>query len=237
MLPPAALTRVVAEAIAPLGCALLSGDVGSDGQVRLAGVIARDSAPILHRILLDAAPASPVEWQVTPLIGPYCRTLDALRIAAPPFGAASGSFDLALRSGTQRLPKDAFIIPLMRTPDFPSVLTLDYFASDGSVAHLAFATPHGLLPPHTIFSVGDPHPADPAANLPALGTPGWQVDAPYGTDLIVGIASDRPLFAKPRPEGEAPAAYVSALRTALETVMRRGGRVAVAVAPVETVER
>ncbi len=237
MLPQPALTRIVAQAIAPLGCALLTGDVDAQGRIRLAGVVARDSAPLLHRILLDAAPANPVQWQVQPIAGPYCHALDALRIAAPPFGAEAGPFSLSLRGGGDRLLKDDYIIPVVRTPDFPSALTLDYFASDGSVSHLAFVAPHELLPPGATFTVGDPHPADAAANLPASGTTGWQVDAPFGTDLIVAIASVRPLFAGPRPDGESTQAYVAALREALATARRRGERVALAVLPVETAPR
>jgi hypothetical protein len=236
-LPPAALRRSLAEALAPLGCALVSGEVSEQGTVTLTGVVSLDSEPILRRILLDTVAATPTDWKVATVSGPYCRVLDTLREATTGLAAPSASLKLGLRGGVRRLEKDDFLVPEVRMPDFPAVLTLDYFASDGSLSHLRFKTPPGPLPAGDKVSVGDPHPADPGANLPAADPPGWQVAEPYGTDLLVAIASQEPLFAKPRPDDDTPEAYLRDLRASLAAMQRRGERVAVAAVPVETAPR
>ncbi len=114
-------------------------------------------------------------------------------------------------------------------PDWPAYLTLDYFTSDGGLAHLYPA------------STDRPHQYAPGARVvlgdPAAGSKGWQVDVPFGTDMMVAIASAKPLFAKPRPDNDTAETYVRALRTALDAARHRGERVAASAEVVKTVEK
>ena len=63
------------------------------------------------------------------------------------------------------------------------------------------------------------------------------MDEPYGTDLAVVIASDRPLFATSRPIVEPQAAYLAAVAQAIANQQAAGGRVEVRPVVIETVER
>ena len=50
------------------------------------------------------------------------------------------------------------------------------------------------------------------------------LDEPFGTDMIVTIVSETPLFREPRPVSDAGSAYFRALRTALAAAQARGTR-------------
>lgn len=234
----AALRAAIQEATAPLGCALIGGDFGTSGEAAIAGVVSHDSAPILRQMMRDAIQGSPAQVEVAAFDGPYCHTIDILHGIARPFAGGGSDLGLALKDARTTLARNDYIVPRLRMPEFPAYLTLDYFVSDGSVAHLRFgADPTTPLPPLAEVSVGDPSPAPGDTNLRATGMAGWQVDAPYGTDLIVAIASDHPLFNTPRPDSETPEAYLGDLRTALGAAARRGGRVIGRAMMVTTVER
>jgi hypothetical protein len=73
----------------------------------------------------------------------------------------------------------------------------------------------------------------PGARL-RLGEAGWVVDEPLGTDLVLAIASEAPLFAAPRG-AERVQGFETALRAALESARAAGRRVAVGATVVEVV--
>jgi hypothetical protein len=66
--------------------------------------------------------------------------------------------------------------------------------------------------------------------LPEFG--GWAVDKPFGTDLIIGIASSVPLFRSPRPTVEKLDGYLGDLRVAL--AQADGAQVSATVVLVRT---
>ncbi len=92
-------------------------------------------------------------------------------------------------------------------PPHPTMLQVDYYTSDGAVVHLA------------------PNPADGDARLEAAGerrlgervgsSRFWSVGPPFGPELIVALATSKPLFADPRPESEPAPAYLTALKQAM----------------------
>jgi hypothetical protein len=63
------------------------------------------------------------------------------------------------------------------------------------------------------------------------------VDEPYGTDMIVVFASERPLFPTPRPQVEPLDSFVPALAAALRAARENGVRVSARAMVLETVER
>ena len=84
-------------------------------------------------------------------------------------------------------------------PDFAGTLRVDYFAHDGTLAHLypTLAAPAVKLAaqPARRFAAGERL----ALGDPAPGKPQWDSGAPYGTDIIVAIAASVPLrVAAPR---------------------------------------
>ena len=119
--------------------------------------------------------------------------------------------------------------------DFAGEIRVDYIAKDGSVMHLfpqladarekLAADPPRVFQPGTMLRLGERGP----------GRPGWQVDKPYGTDMIIAIASSAPLFSAPRPgNGEAGGEYLRDLKFAIDAARNRGVRMLAAALPLET---
>ncbi len=226
---PASLRAAIAAAISSIGCSLLGGDVDEAGRLVIDGVAPRAAEAELRRSVEQADPSARPDYRVATFNGPYCPLLDILRPATRRFGASGSDLGLGLKGGATRLRRDEFLIPAVTMPEFGGYLQLDYFASDGSLLHMhQGASEHGKpYPAHGTTDFGDP----------VSGAKGWQVDVPFGTDMIVAIASDQKLFAIPRPDSETPEAYLSDLRTALAAAAGRGGRVIGRAMVVTTVER
>ena len=106
-------------------------------------------------------------------------------------------------------------------PPHPTMLQVDYYTSDGAVVHLA------------------PNPADGDVRLEAAGerrlgervgsSRFWSVGPPFGAELIVALATNKPLFAAPRPESEAASAYLTALKQAMTRLPETSAALAVAL--------
>ncbi len=222
---PEAIRQAVATALRTAPCSMLTGDTRGPGATVLHGVIGRGAPEAtLHSALQEAAPNAAFDWQVTPTDAPVCPLLDLLRPLARPYASTEPSLGLALTSGRTELAGGDLVIIRMTTPDHPSHLQLDYVSSDGSIAHLHDALGGTAYPANAPAVFGEPR----------AGFKGWAVDVPFGTDLIVGIASSTPLFHSPRPAGETLDAYLRDLRTALDQAARNGARVSAAILPVRT---
>jgi eukaryotic-like serine/threonine-protein kinase len=119
--------------------------------------------------------------------------------------------------------------------DFRGEVIVDYLDREGNVQHLyptlgdparhMDANPSRVFAPGEVLNLGDPGP----------GNPGWQVDEPYGTDVIIAIASAQPLFDQPRPANvEKATAYLRDLRRAVEASWSRGLRLTATATALET---
>jgi serine/threonine-protein kinase len=64
---------------------------------------------------------------------------------------------------------------------------------------------------------------------------GWEIDEPFGTDMILVVTSDTPLFAAARPEEEKVPDFAAGLAGQLRSLHERGARVGAQLLPVETV--
>ena len=212
-----ALRSAVARAVAPIGCTMVRGDVAG-GSVSLLGV-AGSGAPqaSLRRAVADAAPAAAIDWQLRDAPDLYCGAIDLLRPIAPRFGT-SGGLGLSIDGSAAPLQTDDMIIPRLSMPDFAAQLQLDDFGNDGTVYHLnqSAGSSSRVYSPGAQIVVGEPRP----------GFAGWAVSEPYGTDLVVAVASSLPLFAKPRPDSEKLDAYLRDLQAAMDAVRGRGGKLA-----------
>jgi len=159
-----------------------------------------------------------VNTNVQTIEGPYCDALDAIRPYHSLFTPASMQLGLNLAGGKTTLHAGDLISITNKLPGFSGYLETDYFSADGTVYH-AYQAKHGAKP----------EPAGDAKTTP-LGT----VAAPFGTDMILSIASSSPLFAAPRADDENASDYLPALRGAMQDVATAGGNVAVAAIPVVT---
>lgn len=225
----ATLRSAVAAAVAASRCTLVSGDVEGTNRVRLTGYAQAGGGESALRLRLASAgvPWENIDWRVRGFEGPYCDALDLLRPFADPFGEAPSGLSLALAGDRRRLVLGDLLTVRIGMPRFPSYLRVSYFTHDGEVVHLhpSSADAARAFGAGARVSLGDP----------AEGGPRWEIGPPYGTEMIVAIASERPLFEAAREDFEPSAGYLAALRERLAD--GRAGRVAAQVLMVEVAER
>ena len=130
---------------------------------------------------------------------------------------ATGEMRLATSDGRSNLVDHDEIRLRLRMPDFGGEVRLEDLNADGSITHLMEAN-HGS-------------PQRRLANAQiGLGPAGadliGHVSAPFGADVLVALVSSDPLFPAPRPAEENGDRYLADLTTAIDTLRRRGGRIA-----------
>jgi serine/threonine-protein kinase len=225
----ATLRSAVAAAVAASRCTLISGDVEGANRVRLTGYAQAGGGESALRLRLASAgvPWETVDWRVRGFEGPYCDALDLLRPFADPFGEAPSGLSLALAGDRLRLVRGDLLTVRIGMPRFPAYLRVSYFTHDGEVVHLHPNAADGArsFAAGSRVSLGDP----------AEGGQRWEIGPPYGTEMIVALASERPLFETAREDFESSSAYLAALRERLAD--GRAGRIAARVLMVEVAER
>ena len=213
-----------------LPCTLAHAEDAPDGSFTLNGVAGASGMEALRRAMPGGS--NVVNWQVQEFDGPYCPVLDLLR--ALPDAAAPGGLMLRQDGGPAPL-RDNQVITLQATmPGFAGFLHVAYVQHDDPAAPSGAPTVAPLVP-------GPGYPAQTFAartaiplGSPRAGSPGWIVGPPFGTDMIVAIASTAPLFARPLPDNQPLPAYLSSLQAAIDALRRRGGAVSATVATLET---
>ncbi|MDE2197730.1 MAG: hypothetical protein KGJ41_01805 [Rhodospirillales bacterium] len=219
----------------PIGCTLAR--VTSQGPSSfaidaLSGAGGPDAA--LHRAVADIARTASIRWTAHSFDGPYCTAVDLLRSVSDEGADPMAALGMSLKGNATQLRKDDYITMEFTMPDFPAHLQIDYLASDGSMTHLIQddgAQMHimttagwGVLGPSRAYAPGMAVPIGQPD--PKTGKGSWQVDQPFGTDMIMAYATSAPLFTALRPADDTPAAYYRDLQAALAALRVRGGRVA-----------
>ena len=228
--PPAPTVVAPETAIATLPCAALRiVPGGADGKNQLRGVVG-EGAP---QRALDAVISDPPlgsmrrDVRVFPATAANCRLVELVRqINAT---ARSGpTLSLSMVGGREVLGTGEEIHAALRMPDFDAALTIIHIASTGEVTHLG-----------TSFGI------PPRGRAGALITGGGSradlmlgvVGPPYGTDLIIAIASSEPLF---DGGGRVPAeanGIADSLAVTAETLGGPGGRASADILVLRTVRR
>jgi serine/threonine-protein kinase len=232
------IRQQVAQLAAGQNCAVVNGGVQDSGNVTLSGLAGTSAADALRQALGGITIPGAVDWRVSSVDPVFCPALDTLHPIVPAFGASGPRLGLALADGKARLHDGERILPRLVMPDFRGYLRVDYVAHDGTLLHLypqvadpkngLTADPPRLYQPGETVKLGDPSP----------GHRPWEVGEPYGTDMIIGIASSQPLFDRLRPDNvEAAAQYLRELQAAVEAAQRRGVRLAGSGVTVDTVAK
>jgi len=114
----------------------------------------------------------------------------------------------------------------VQSPGFASYVYAAYFGADGTVINLTQPTASGLKPkaPHTQLKFGDAQP----------DSPGFTVQKPVGDEMLLVVASEKPLFDQSLPQSETNRAFLSDLRAAV--LAGDSGRITATVLPVTTTE-
>lgn len=113
----------------------------------------------------------------------------------------------------------------IQTPGFASYLYAAYFSADGNVLNLSQPNSADLKakPGRTVVRLGG------EGDVSAL-----TVSPPVGEEMLLVVASEKPLFGAVRPDSETDRQFLSGLRDAL--LSGDGGRVTATIVPVTTTE-
>lgn len=210
--PQDALRAAVAATLDTIPCALLGGDVSGPNELRLTGLARKGIETDIRVAVTRAAPGHRIVWAVTPFEGStFCPTLDVLRPVAGRFGAPNGLAVSTADGRTFYRDRELVIMPA-EMPPFAASLRVDLMSSNGLVGNVrpGAGTPEAQRSPNDRVDVE------------------IEIGPPYGTDLVIVLASETPLFSAPRPHEEPSPTYLRDLRAALDTARRDGSRVAAA---------
>jgi hypothetical protein len=216
--------QVIAAGLRTVPCSIVNGDYSPEGVATLRGVVVQGETARILRQAVEGAGAT-IEWRVVAADGPYCDALDIVRPFARPFGSGDKTLGISLINDRMDLADSDLIIAQATMPDFAGYLQLDYIAADGVVAHLHQTSNDPPYAGSSIHMFGQPTPE----------FDGWKVGPPFGTDLIVGIASSVPLFPVPRPQMDVLDSYLNDLRAALGAAARGGARISATVIRIRTI--
>jgi hypothetical protein len=207
----------VRQALAELQCARVQAAVEDGGVVRLAGHM-RDGADRvrLERRLAALPGVRRVEAHDLRILGdPYCRILNFL--SRPGFVRSTDQHDdLAAvgRAAEAGIAHFAGGMPLslgFSAPNYDSYVYVDYFSADGSVAHVL---PSAADRDNRLSANQKLHIGQGGRGLVAT------IGPPYGLDVVVALASSKPLPLAPRPVAEGAAGYLAALDAATAAMRR-----------------
>ena len=210
--------EAVTQALRAIPCALVTVEVAG-GRLLVSGTTAGERAESAVREAVQAAAGgwehgfdlATADAQFCGLLTGVAAALDANRGLAEPLTTRLVAPEAASadESGPQLNAGDPLILEI-DAPARPVRIQADYFTIDGTVIHLL------------------PNPSDRGTALAAgasrrLGDRAdggryWTIGPPYGSELLLTIATAEPLFPTPRPEQEAVADYLAALVEALATL-------------------
>ncbi len=211
--------RVLAAAQSAVPCSVLDGEANEHG-VSIGGILQRGGELPL-RAALRAGGLSDAAQRLDLHVfdGPYCGVLDTLRPFARP-----GARPQASIQGRLPLSKGELLKLMVTMPEFSGELAISYLMPTGDVAH--------LVPPRREMAGARQRFGDPQGAFT-----GWEIDEPFGTDLILVIVSEKPLFAAPRPQVEPIEAYRAALAAAAAAAQATGSQLGARFLVLETVAR
>lgn len=225
-LTPVMIGDVLARITAARHCALIGGTVRDNGDAVLTGFAGPGAEQDIRQEAAGLTGPGAILWRVVAADLVFCPALAVLRSAAPPFGATEPRLDLTLAGDRMALHDGDKIRPRVTMPNFAGYLRVDYIVHDGNLQHLypqvadaggIVADKVRLFTAGERISLGDPLPGQPA----------WEAGPPYGTDMIIAIASSQPLPVPTRPGNVEPmAGYLRDLDAAVQAVRSGGGMVA-----------
>jgi hypothetical protein len=222
-------------------CTLATAVPQDSGALTIQGVGDGSAVGALRR-QVDAIPgAPPTIWLIRTIDPIFCPVLAMLRPVSTLAGIPGPGLSLTLANNRVVLPDGDAILPRLTMPDFSGEVRVDYLSRDGSVAHLYPTLADNSDPAKKLLAQPSRHLA--AGEHLALGDPGpgkpeWESGTPYGTDIIIAVASSTPLRVAPAHNADEKSdAYLADLSRAIDQARAAGARVSGALLLVETVPK
>jgi hypothetical protein len=222
--PAAPSLPAISAALAEVPCSALVPTIKGRA-VHVQGYLARSVGQARLKSTLAAVPGvAEVELALQEVDEDKCglmRVLGRYWVAhrlAP--GTAADGTAIRLNPGSGRgndLKEGDTLMVDITTPNYQSYVAVDYFVLGGTVVHLLpnSVERETLAPPRYTATVGN------------LGN--WMIAAPFGTEMLVLLATPEPLFDGQRPDSEAGPAYLAALDSQLGRISKSHGAAAIAV--------
>jgi predicted Ser/Thr protein kinase len=222
--PAAPSLPAISAALAEVPCSALVPTIKGRA-VHVQGYLARSVGQARLKSTLAAVPGvAEVELALQEVDEDKCglmRVLGRYWVAhrlAP--GTAADGTAIRLNPGSGRgndLKEGDTLMVDITTPNYQSYVAVDYFVLGGTVVHLLpnSVERETLAPPRYTATVGN------------LGN--WMIGAPFGTEMLVLLATPVPLFDAQRPDSEAGPAYLAALDSQLARISKSHGAAAIAV--------
>jgi hypothetical protein len=217
--PAAPSLPAVSAALAELPCSALVATLKGRA-VRVQGYLARSVGQARLKSTLAALPGvAEVELALHEVDEDKCGLMRVLgRYWVAHHTAPGGAASLRLNpGGGSDLKEGDTLMVDVTTPNYQSYVAVDYFVLGGTVVHL-LPNPverETLAPPRYTATIGN------------LGN--WMIGAPFGTEMLVLLATPVPLFDGIRPDPEAGPAYLAALDSQLGRISKSHGAAAIAV--------
>ncbi len=221
------LRQQLAQATAQAPCTLASSLLQDSGAVSVFGYAGSDAAAALRQQVTSVAGAAPLDWRVQQVDQVFCSALGTLRPIAAQAGAAVSGLSVTLAGGQTTLHDGERIMPRVTMAGFAGEMRVDYLGHDGSVVHLyptaadpaqhVAARPATRLAPGAQLSIGEAGP----------GRPIWEVGPPYGTDMIIVVASSAPVLTRAPPQNadDNASPYLRDLANGIARIRQAGGQV------------
>ncbi|NKE46943.1 protein kinase [Roseomonas frigidaquae] len=217
--PPRPDLRAAASAAAAAApCSLLEA-TATETSLTIAGILRQGGEAEIRRVLAErGVPPAAAMLRLHAFEGPYCGAIDTIRQVA----AAPGEAPLVTIAGAMPLQRGDLLRLDVQMPPRAGQLYVSYLMKSNEIVHLVPSEPQAA---GARLRLGEPGP----------NFTGWQVDEPFGTDMIIVFASERPLFPQPRPVVEPLDDYLPALAAALRDARAQGIRVSARAVLLETV--
>jgi hypothetical protein len=206
----AAAAGPLREALGRLPCTVLSVDA-TDTALMISGARGEGGAEAELRTVLDGAGVATLV-RIEPISSILCKPLKAIERLRDLRSAADQM--VAVRpavAGAIYKKGDTLVVDLINR-GAATALQVDYFTVTGDVIHLL---PNAKERDNRLAADARRRLGDPQG-----GGRFWMMGEPYGHELVVAIASPRPLFEAPRPETESAHRYLPELRKALDAAAK-----------------
>jgi hypothetical protein len=199
LVPTAAPTARLAEILNRVRCGVVSQVPEGPGFV-INGFLHEDEAATLRRSLAEANLAARLTADV--FDAPYCDVLAAIRPITP---APCSLLEVEPRARLFRRNEQMELTVQM--PPWAANLNIWFVMHDGNALQLIRERP---MPASARVSLRETSPDFP-----------WIIDEPFGLELVLVVASERALFATPRPDEEAVPSLAAALEEARRATRQR----------------